>query len=173
MKCTSRRNKPEEIDWREVYDELLPRVFHYFYYKVGDVCIAEELAAITFEKTWKNRKKYNLRLGKLRFYIFGIAKNVVVDYFRRKHDEIQLEDVAGIPGGKTVEEQVERNSNHHRIAELVAALSERERNLISLKYGSGMTNREIARFTGLSESNVGTILHRTVVKLREKWEKFE
>ena len=48
-------------------------------------------------------------------------------------------------------------------------LPEREREVIALRYGSGLTNRAIARLTGLSESNVGTILHRTVARLREAW----
>ena len=34
----------------------------------------------------------------------------------------------------------------------------------------GLTNRAIAQLTGLSESNVGTILYRVVQKLRQKWE---
>ena len=41
-----------------------------------------------------------------------------------------------------------------------------------MKYGAELTNREIAHMTGLSESNVGTILHRVVVKLRMEWEKY-
>jgi RNA polymerase sigma-70 factor (ECF subfamily) len=51
----------------------------------------------------------------------------------------------------------------------MAALPERDRELLSLKYGAGMTNRAIARITGLTESNVGTILHRAVEKLRSEW----
>ena len=38
-----------------------------------------------------------------------------------------------------------------------------------MKYGAEMTNRAIARATGLSESNVGTILHRAVESLRVRW----
>ena len=41
----------------------------------------------------------------------------------------------------------------------------------ALKYGSGLNNREIATLTSLSESNVGTILHRIIQKLRTEWEK--
>ncbi len=48
---------------------------------------------------------------------------------------------------------------------------DRERELVALKYGAELTNREIARMTGLSESNVGTILNRVVAKLRNEWEK--
>ena len=45
----------------------------------------------------------------------------------------------------------------------------REQELLALKYGAGANNREIASVTGLSESNVGTILHRTVQLLRDRW----
>jgi RNA polymerase sigma-70 factor (ECF subfamily) len=48
-------------------------------------------------------------------------------------------------------------------------LPPRQRELIALKYGADMTNRAIARATGLSESNVGTILHRAVEALRVRW----
>jgi len=51
----------------------------------------------------------------------------------------------------------------------VTTLPARERELLALKYGAGSNNREIAVVTGLSESNVGTILHRTVQALRERW----
>jgi RNA polymerase sigma-70 factor (ECF subfamily) len=52
---------------------------------------------------------------------------------------------------------------------LVAKLPERERELLSLKYGAGATNRTIAELMNMSESNVGTILHRTVQELRARW----
>jgi RNA polymerase sigma-70 factor (ECF subfamily) len=52
---------------------------------------------------------------------------------------------------------------------LLAQLPDRERELISLKYGAGATNRAIAKVTGLSESNVGTIVHRVVEALRRDW----
>ena len=52
---------------------------------------------------------------------------------------------------------------------LLADLGDRERELVALKYGAGLTNRAIAVSTGLSESNVGTLLHRTVTALRAAW----
>jgi RNA polymerase sigma-70 factor, ECF subfamily len=52
----------------------------------------------------------------------------------------------------------------------LVGLPEREQELIALKYGADLTNREIARLTGLSETNVGSILYRVVRKLRQRWE---
>jgi len=52
---------------------------------------------------------------------------------------------------------------------LLEGLTDRDRELIALKYGAGLTNRAIAQATGLSESNVGTILYRAVQTLRARW----
>ncbi len=56
----------------------------------------------------------------------------------------------------TPESQAARDSDLLRLGRLTARLSEREQELIALKYGAALNNREIARLTGLSESNVGT-----------------
>ncbi len=53
---------------------------------------------------------------------------------------------------------------------LLYELPERERELVALKYGAGMTNREIAKLTELTESNIGTINHRVLNFLRKKLE---
>jgi RNA polymerase sigma-70 factor (ECF subfamily) len=49
-------------------------------------------------------------------------------------------------------------------------LEDRNGELVALRYGAGLTNRAIAGLTGLSESNVGVILHRTLKQLRVDWE---
>ena len=162
----------ENIDWREVYDQLLPRVFHYFFYKVGERMLAEELTAITFEKAWTRREKYKRNLGAFQYWLFGIAQKVAADHFRKRKNEIPLDAVNPISNQK-VEKEIESMADAERLASILRILSERERSLISLKYGAELNNREIARQTGLSESNVGTILFRAVAKLRKEWEKID
>jgi RNA polymerase sigma-70 factor (ECF subfamily) len=49
----------------------------------------------------------------------------------------------------------------------LAGLEVRERELIALKFFAGLSNAELARVVGVSESNAGTLLHRTVQKLRK------
>jgi RNA polymerase sigma-70 factor (ECF subfamily) len=160
----------ENIDWREVYDHLLPRVFHFFFYKIGDQFLAEELTAITFEQAWGNRNKYKRDLGAFQYWLFGIAQKVAVDHFRKRNNEVPLDSVNPLSSQK-VEKEIESKADVERLTYVLKILSERERSLISLKYGAEMNNREIARQTGLSESNVGTILSRAVTKLRKEWEK--
>jgi RNA polymerase sigma factor (sigma-70 family) len=160
----------ESINWKDVYDHLLPRVFHFFFYKVGDKLIAEELTSITFEKAWTNRENYKRDVSGFQFWIFGIAQKVAVDYFRRGRHEVPIDSV-DVRSTQNVEKEVEAKAESERLASILPILSERERLLVSLKYGAELNNREIARQTGLSESNVGTILLRAVKKLREEWER--
>jgi RNA polymerase sigma-70 factor, ECF subfamily len=164
------RTAADEIDWKEVYDRLLSQVFHYFCYKTGDADLAEELTAVTFEKAWAGRANYRNDLGKFTFWLYGIARNVAVDHFRSYPAEAALDDLAETASPNSVEEQVQRSLAFTRLMQFIRLLPTREQEIISLKYGAEMTNREIARAAGLSESNVGTILFRTVAHLREVME---
>lgn len=161
----------ESINWKEIYDHLFPRVYHFFCYRVGDRWAAEELTALCFEKAWTHRANYRRDLNAFEAWLFGIAQKVAVDYFRRLKREVSLDAIPGSLAPPPVEADVEKKLDFERLASLLLRLSERERLLIALKYGAGLNNRQVAVQTQLTESNVGTILSRVVIKLREDWDK--
>ena len=156
-------------DWDAVYTEQLPRVYNFFRYRIGDHADVEDLTSLTFEKAWRARHRYRRDLAGFTIWLLTIARNVAVDYFRRAGREAPLEAAGGQTSGSTPEDEAVRRSDVKRLAELMAALPDRDRELLALKYGAGMTNRAIARVTGFSESNVGTMLHRAVQALRAWW----
>ena len=161
------------VDWEAVYADLLPRVYNFFRYRVEDGPIAEDLTAATFEKAWRSRRRYRDDLGAFSTWVFTIARNVVTDYFRQRRPEVPLDKALDLSDPVSVEEVVQQRDEMARLRALLARLPARERELIALKYGAGLTNRAIAQLTGLSESNVGTILYRVVRRLRAEWEEGE
>jgi RNA polymerase sigma-70 factor (ECF subfamily) len=159
-----------EADWDAIYREQLPRVYNFFRYRVGRTADAEDLTAATFEKAWRARHRYRRDLAGFTTWLLTIARNVAADHFRSRRDLVGLDRAASVASGAlTPEERLERQSDADRLSALLAELPTREQELVALKYGAGLTNREIAAATGLSESNVGTILHRTVQTLRSHW----
>jgi len=170
----------EAIDWTAAYQEQLPRVYNFFRYRLGDDQVAEDLTATTFEKAWRGRERYRRDLGAFEAWLFGIARRVAADHLRRPRRDVSLADLPEpadsdpvdphLADGDPLAETVQRQADLARLGVLLAQLPPRERELIALKYGGAMTNRAIAAVTGLSESNVGTILHRTIGKLRAAWE---
>ena len=161
----------EAIDWDAVYRDELPRVYNFHRYRVFNQATAEDLTSITFEKAWRARRRYRKDRAAVATWLLSIARNVAIDHFRRSkaRPEEPLEDQA-VPDGVTPEDEAVRREEQRRLQALLAELPPRERELIALKYGAGATNRAIAKLTGLSESNVGTILHRTIAALRAAWD---
>jgi RNA polymerase sigma-70 factor (ECF subfamily) len=159
-----------EPDWDQVYAEELPRVFNFFRYRFGNTADAEDLTARTFEKAWQSRHRYRQDVAGFATWLLTIARNVAIDHVRARRPLMPLEAAAAVPAdAPTPEEHAVQQSDADRLEHLLKQLTPRERELIAFKYGAEMTNRAIARATGLSESNVGTILHRAVESLRAQW----
>jgi RNA polymerase sigma-70 factor (ECF subfamily) len=161
--------EPAEIDWEAVYEQELGRVFNYFRYRVADGPTAEDLTSETFVKAWRGRSGYREDRGKVSSWLLAIARNVAIDHYRRHQPQVPLETAPAPSTDSTPERLLLRRAELERLSALLRALPERERELIALKYGAEASNREIAGLTQLSESNVGTILHRTVLSLRARW----
>ena len=165
------KDSVDEIDWEGIYQQELPRIYNYFRFRVGGGPQAEDLTAITFEKAWRGRGRYRRDLAAFSTWLFTIARNVAADHFRRPHRETSLEELPQqTDPAPVVEETVQHKAEFSRLAALLAGLPNRERELVAFKFGAGLNNRQIARLTHLSESNVGTILSRVVQKLRDEWE---
>ena len=163
------RSSAAEPDWNAVFTEQLPRVYNYFRYRLDNEADIQELTSRTFEKAWRARQRYRRERAGIATWLLRIAHNVTIDHFRlsRQHAPLEAAMEAAIDGGP--ESEQENASDMARLEALIPTLPTRERELLALKYGAGANNREIASITGLSESNVGTILHRTVQMLRERW----
>ena len=158
-----------ETDWDALYEEQLPRVYNFFRFRVGAGPVAEDLTSTTFEKAWRARHRYRRDLGAFSTWLYTIARNVATDYFRQQRHHLPLEAAEDVVAHGDAADLAERRSDAAYLGRLIERLSPRERELLSFKYGAGLTNRAIARLTGLSESNVGTLLHRSVTELRAEW----
>jgi RNA polymerase sigma-70 factor (ECF subfamily) len=159
----------EELDWDAVYADQAPRVYNYFRFRLGREADVEELTARTFERAWRSRATYRRDLAAFSTWLFKIAQNVRNDYLHAHRGHLPIDAALEVAAEGTPEKEVERKSDLARLSLLTRDLPDRERELLALKYGAAINNRLIAQLTGLSESNVGTILHRVVQTLRSRW----
>ena len=159
-----------DSDFEELYRAELPRVYNFFRYRIGDGQLAEDLTSETFEKAWRNRVRYRSDLAAFSTWLFTIARRVAQDHFRRHHNEIPLNEISKLSDNELLEDIAQQDADFVRLSVLLARLADRERELVALKYGAGLTNRDIAHLSGLTESNVGVILYRTIQTLRSEWE---
>jgi RNA polymerase sigma-70 factor (ECF subfamily) len=155
-----------------LYEEYLDKVFRYLQYRVNNMQLAEDLTSTVFEKALANFGKYNAEKASFSTWLFSIARNVVIDHYRAssKRRTVYLEEAMAQPSSAlSPEEELERKDERERLNMSLAELSEEEQEIIRLKFGAELNNRQIAKMSGLSESNVGTKLYRAVRKMRDSF----
>lgn len=163
---------PREIDsdidseFEELYRSSRDDVYSYVAGLLRDRSAAEDVTAAAFERAYRKRSRFDARRGTRRAWLFGIARNAALDELRRRKRraalEVDPEDAAAVSPGEQAEDAVRRET----VRAALGRLSPRERELVGLKFAGGLSNEEIARVVGISASNVGTRLHRTLEKLR-------
>ncbi len=156
-----------EIAFDRLYRSSRDDVYAYAAGLLRDASAAEEVTATAFERAYRKRSRFDPGRGEPRAWLFGIARNAALDELRRRGRQAELAadpiDASRLATG----EAVERSERRLALAAALSQLSAAERELVALKYFAGLANSEIAEVLGVSESNTGTRLHRTMTKLRE------
>jgi RNA polymerase sigma-70 factor, ECF subfamily len=172
----ARESRDEATAFEHAYESEFPRVYGYIRYRVGSGDTADDLTAQTFLKALDRLSTFNPRKAEIGPWILGIARNLVRDHLRarRRWRLFPLDWLwdRAVPG-PTPEQAAIQNEQQQRLLAALRALSERERDVLGLKFAGGLTNRAIAQLTGLGESHVGVIVYRAVGKLRARLDERE
>ena len=154
-----------------LYDRYFSRVYTYMRYRSPDALTADDLTAQTFEQALAKIASYDPQKAPFAAWLFAIARNLVNDSFRRRK-RIEWLSLEGVESQAvqtdSPEVQAELADEQRRLLAALKTLPADKCDLLALKFAGEMTNREIARITGMSEQNVGVTLHRAIKKLRKQ-----
>lgn len=155
------------LSFDSLYRSSRDDVYAYAAGLIRDRAAAEDVTATTFERAYRNRSRFDPRRGTARAWLFGIARNAALDELRRRGRQATLAfDPVDLASPAAVH-PAEQSDQRLIVAKALKALRGRERELVALKFFAGLSNAEIARVLGITESNAGTRLHRVLDKLRE------
>lgn len=155
----------------KIYDHFLTPIYRYVFYKVPENEV-EDLTEVVFLKAWQSIRSY--KQGKTRFsaWLFRIAHNTVVDFYRTNRDVLELaeyiEDERNhIDPKKLTEQEFLRKD----VKMALTKLSETQSEIIILKFFNNLSNAEIAQYLGKKEGAVRVLQMRALQKLKEIMEK--
>lgn len=145
-------------------------VYGYVRFHLPSADAAEDVTADTFLKAFRAADRYDESLGTPRTWLFRIAQNTLRDHQRRtrlrQHLPIgSMRDLA--TDAPSPEERLLWEEQVARLLSAVADLGEKDRELISLRYGSGLETAEVAEVLGVREPAVRTRLWRALSRLRD------
>jgi RNA polymerase sigma factor (sigma-70 family) len=149
-----------------LFRECAPDVHGYAISLLGDRAGAEDVTALAFERLYRSRARLDRSRGTPRAWLFAIARNAALDELRRRRRQsLDLHTAEPVDAGEPSQaiEHVERRAT---VRAALLELSPREREVVLLKFHGQLTNGELARVLGISESNAGTRVHRALISLR-------
>lgn len=166
------KRKIDEREYNEstlssLYEEYYDKIARYAYYRVGNKAEAEDIAGEVFLKALKSLKSYKERGIPMQAWLFRIAHNLVVDYFRKmqKHKTVPIDNVqieSGINPAMIVEEKVELE----RVKKAMEQLTQEQREVLRLRFFSELTSREAGQVLNKSDGAVREMQRAAIEKLR-------
>ncbi len=169
MQPIKRKSANLDVSLGEAFERFYPAVFRYFRYHGADAETANDLASSTFERALENLSRFDPGKSQIQTWLFVIAHNLAVNHWKVEstHPTTSLEDLdLPGPGEPLPEEMLINFQDRQEILKALQCLDPRVVEIIALKFGGRLTNRQIAGLIDLSESNIGVILFRSLLKLR-------
>lgn len=145
-------------------EPLIRRVYAYVAYRIGEGADAEDVTSETFERAVRYRKTYDRSKGEPLDWLIGIARRVIASRASAP-TEIPMAEVPDPSTSIHAEDQI---LPRLAVRSAVAALDERDRELIALRYGADLTVREMGELLGLRTNTVEVALHRARGRLAVK-----
>lgn len=144
-----------------LYEFYLPRIYGYIYKRVGRRETAEDLTSQTFLKMVENLKRFKGQYFKA--WIYRIATNTVIDYYRTHKSEMPMEEGRDLPSREVGPvEEAEKKENREKVLAVLALLPEKHQRVLYLKFFADFCNNEMALSSEITENALGVRLHRAL-----------
>ena len=166
MQRQTKTTTTQHVSIEQAFERYYPAVFRYFRYRGADSETANDLASSTFEQALKNLSRYDPRKAQIQTWLFAIAHNLGINHWKAEKQTAPLDDDLPIPDDPPLEQALILIQDKEQILQALQSLDRRAREILALKFGGLLTNRQIAELINLTESNVGVILYRSLLKLR-------
>lgn len=156
----------------DIYDGFVDKIYRFVYFKVSSVQEAEDITSEVFLKVWEYARKGEGNIKHLSAFLYQIARNLVIDYYRKSKERkiLSLEDLEErhqplIEQDHKAEVAVSQRLAGQEIEQYLKKVSDPYREALVLKYLDGYSVKEIALILGKQRIAVRVLLHRALKAL--------
>ncbi len=160
-----------------LYDRYVDRIYGYALQRTQDETTAQDITAVTFEKALRHIQKYEWRGKSFVAWLYRIAHNELVQQHRKRRFLAPFQAVQNgrfhQTDGRAPETAVLHQQRNQKLHQAIDRLSAKDKQIVTLRYFTELSNDEIGEVLGCSTSNVYVRLHRALKRLRQKMDKTE
>jgi len=145
------------------------QIYAYAFHRLGDRTLAEDIVSETFHRALENMHSYEWRGVAFSAWLYRITSNAIAAKFRKEPlfgSEEELESVVEPePGPELAATRMELKAD---VLAAVRALPDDQQQVVLLRFGQELRNKEIARIMQRSEGAVKALLHRALHGLHKR-----
>jgi RNA polymerase sigma-70 factor (ECF subfamily) len=157
----------DQIAFGAIYDHFADKIYRFIYFRVGHKEVAEDVLSDTFVKSWQKINQVNSPEA-LSAWLYQIAKNNIIDYYRLKKETVDLADVEDLLEDEASPiDSANLVLQQQRILDVLDQLSDEQQQVIKYRFFEDLTNEEIAYVMGKSEGAIRVLQHRAITRLKE------
>jgi RNA polymerase sigma-70 factor (ECF subfamily) len=155
----------------ELYDIYLEPIYRYVYHHVRESKTAEDITQEVFIKAWKAIKSCRGKEKTFKSWLYRIAHNHTIDYFRCRKYESSIDGQDFMEESEPLDASLDETGEDNeasRVLSEVASLPDSQRQLVILKFIEGLDNREVSRIMGKSLGAIRVLQVRALAGLRKR-----
>src|SRR3990167_9477777 len=131
-----------------LYDYYIDKIYRFVYYKTFVKEVAEDITSDVFHKALVKINSFDSSKGVFSAWLYRIARNAVIDYYRSQKFDVPLEDVFEVGAEDRTPESIDALSGLAKVTEYLETLNAKQREIIPLRVWEEMSYQEIAAIVG-------------------------
>ncbi|MFA5098989.1 MAG: sigma-70 family RNA polymerase sigma factor [Candidatus Paceibacterota bacterium] len=151
----------------QLYDKYQSGIYRFIYLKVGLREEAEDLTHQVFLKSWRNMPSYNFKGFPFSSWLYSIARNQVIDFYRLKKDVVELESIAELKTESDSQISFDKKTDLERVKNAIIKLNDEQQSVIIFRFIEDMSISETALALDKSESAVKLLQYRAIKNLKK------
>lgn len=149
-----------------LYDAYIKKIYNFVYYKTFNKETAEDLTSKTFFKALKSIKSFDLKSEGFSGWIYKIARNTVIDFYRTNRNLQNIDDIWDLRDNFDLQLDIDNKKKVEEIRKYLKKLKTSQREIVILRIWEGYSYREVAEIVGKSEESCKMSFSRTIKKLK-------
>jgi RNA polymerase sigma-70 factor (ECF subfamily) len=156
----------------QLYDAYVERVYRYIYFRVTDDQTTEDLTSQVFLKAWEHLDRYKPGGSPFIAWLYTIARNAVIDFYRTRKQTVPLEEVGALAlDEEALDDRMDRQFDVLALRTGMQQLTEEQQQVLTLKFIAKLSTQEVARMMGKREGAVRALQMRALQTLAKYMEK--
>ncbi len=152
----------------ELYDEYIQKIYRFIFFKTHHKETAEDLTSQVFIKAFEKIKSYDAGKSSFAVWLYRIARNTVIDYYRTRKSDANVEDVWDLFKDESLLKDVDNKIQLEKVGKYLQTLEPLQREMIIMRVWNDLSYKEISQIINKSEANCRVIFMRAVGKLKDK-----